>query len=941
MADYLGVRPEDLTKGATSLRLNSLLPVGGLTSGLVGAKPRIPTGQMPVPSGATAPALGPGAPATGMPANPFLPPGSGPTAPTGTPTGPAPGLPSGFNIFGMGKTAGQPGGTPTTLGPVPPTPAPQLPTPQAPAPAAPTLAKAPMPVMGESFTPAPTPTPMVKAPAPTPQTETPMVKAPAPMPLMQSTEAPTPDPFGAKTLNTKTGEATMGGKPMPVPNQDVVTPQPGGAKTINTKTGEAFVDGKKVGETTPAPAAPDPLAEFETFARNYMTGTFDDVFRVTANRAIDRLGMMNQAERDAMQMRINQDPSLRGQGAGYAMLQVMARNQNFTVGELMGQLAEDSRQRIIDMQKWGFDAGLRVNEVRRARAKENFSTLLATGNWDGAAAALQGIIDRDLPGSGIKVNPGTFSSRDALTRSDFDSNLDTIRTLALTDKPAATAQVAALMAKSPERFPPGMTPDQYVKTLEEDAKRDAYSQSQFASQMQLIKDIATVNPQAAAGMLKTIMANPAYKGWFPDGSTAEQLIASFSGSNTAGNITQANTIQTEINKIASAGQSFNEAAGIYDDLFRLMGRDAVKEGRGLTLDRINTIRTADGLGAFSKDAQGNLVDENGIPLTDEDFAELGYRADYNDKVTKAKEEPWVKARELIMKSPSAQKFLDESLFPGSKDALDSYLESYFLNPGNFVVDQATGTLVPDTSKLQLPWKSPEYYHVYFTWPRAAFDEKGAIKTDAAGKPIFDMGGDVYGETLGGQKVVATPEDTELDAAWVKYQRTGGKLTAPQWYFATAGGARPPNEAAIPKEAGGGGENFLNVGTPGTGSTFVPSTPGTKGGLDAAVAKLTETIGQMPATVKQDQIVTYLNAVTGSSAQGSNDLATALAFIAKSENLPGYAANKTSQAGKDYAAFAMMLKGGVPKASAFEILALAIGADRFKASYKALTGKEWV
>lgn len=858
MADYLNLRPEDLSAGATSLKLNSLMPVGSLTSGLTTTQPKIPTAPLPVP---------------GLPINPYQPPVLNTTAPT---SGPVPGLPSGFNLFG--KAAGTPGATPTSpLGPALPAPAIQPPPVPAPAPAQtpqPTMVRAPMPAPMESSTPAP-------APATT------LVKAPAPMPVMESSSAtPTPAPFANKTLNTKTGEATMNGLPMPAPTPtptpaDVATPMPSpfGQKTINTKTGDAFVDGNKVGTTAPAPAAPatpatpqpDPLAEFETMARNYMTGTLDEVFRVAANRAVDRLALLNNAERDAMQMRINQDPNLRGQGAGKAYLQIMARNQNFTEGEVFAQLAEDSRQRILDMQKWGFEAGLKVNEVRRTRAKENFSTLLATGQWDGAAAALQGIIDRDLPNSGIKVNASTFSSRDALTRSDFDSNLDTlatlaktdraaavaqaaaliaknperfppgmtaeqyvatletqaksdptaradfeanletIRTLARTDKTAATARVAALMASNPERFPPGMTPEQYVATLEEEAKRDAHSQSQFASQMQLIKDIAKVNPQAAAGMLATVMANPAYKGWFPEGATAEQLISSFSGSNTAGNITQANTIQTEINKIAAAGQNFNEVAGIYDDLFRLMGRNAVTEGKTLDLERINTMRTADGLGAFAKDAQGNLVDENGIPLTDEDFAELGYRADYYDKVTKAQEEPWVKARELIMKSPSAQKFLDESLFPGSKDALDSYLESYFLNPGNFVQDPATGVWTPDTTKLQLPWKSPEYYHVYFTWPWAVFNTDGTIKTDASGKPIFDMGGDVYGEMLGDQKVVATPEDQELDAAWVKYQRSGGKLTAPQWYFATAGGTRPPNDANIPKEAGGGTEDFTKVG----------------------------------------------------------------------------------------------------------------------------------
>lgn len=567
-------------------------------------------------------------------------------------------------------------------------------------------------------------------------------------------------------------------------NTDVATQLPaalGGQKTINTKTGEAAINGKTVGTTadpnnknvdvlTPQPGATTPgqavpatiqssLSEFEQIARNWMLGKDDSVFRVAANRVIDQLALLNQAERDAMQMQINQDPSLRGQGAGRAMLEIMARNQNFKAGDVFAQLAQESQERILDLQKYGWEKGLQIEGMKRARSQEGIQALISAGNFTDAAKQIEAQLAKD-GFSGITIDPKTLQGR------------------------------------------------------------DQYSISQFGSRMQTIKELATVDPAAATAMLAIEMANPANKGWFPEGAKPEQFIETLLSTGTLDALQKSQQINTEINRIAASPTAkFSEASGFMKELFRSQRRDPIDEGRKLSIEDINKLRTAEKLpGQYSVDAAGNIVDETGLALTDEDFTELAYMAEWQDRREQAQKKPWDTAYELIMSNPQAGKFLDEENFPGGKDALKSFLFSYFMDTGAYSIDPQSGLPVPDPSATKLPWDNPKYYPMFFTWPKAAFDASGNV----VGK--YDMGGDVYGETFSdGAKVMSSPEDDAMDKEYSAYVRSGGTLTAPQWYFASAGGTRNPDLAKVPTAVSNpsGGENFLKVGAPGTGETFDP------------------------------------------------------------------------------------------------------------------------
>jgi hypothetical protein len=63
-----------------------------------------------------------------------------------------------------------------------------------------------------------------------------------------------------------------------------------------------------------------------------------------------------------------------------------------------------------------------------------------------------------------------------------------------------------------------------------------------------------------------------------------------------------------------------------------------------------------------------------------------------------------------------------------------------------------------------------------------------------------------------------------------------------------------------------------------------------------------------------------------------------------QKLPGWSTylknGVKSQVGSDYTLYAYLTHYGVPTATAYDIVSTAIGPDRFKTSYKAVTGKDW-
>ena len=556
-------------------------------------------------------------------------------------------------------------------------------------------------------------------------TAAPITKPAMPQPI----EMPTAPPVKVEEKKTTTMAPAEAGVQTPGLRADS-NAQPGEVGA-DGKVVAAPADGAAAGGTAGGTPFSDSLSDFEAKAKAWMQGTDDTVFRNAANRVIQSLGLMNQAERDALAMQINQDPTLKGQGAGMAMLSMLSRDQNFRMDQMMGQLSSESMTRILDLQKYGFEASTKINDVRYQRTQETIRNLVSTGNFQGAANLMQAAMDKDYAGLGITVS------------------------------------------------------------AEEMKKRDPLALEQFKTRMDFAKELATRDPAAAAALFNTMINDPAYKDWFPEGATGEQMATLVQSGRLEENLAISQKLSTEINTIAAAKQSFDEASSLLKEYFTATGRNAAVEGRRLSLEDINALRARDGLPAFTKDAAGNIVDDLGNVLDDTDFSDLGMRNEFYDRTDKAGETPWKSVMDMLLKTENGAKFLDEAAFPGVTGALEGVLVNLYFG-GGLIQDPQTGQVTIDATKFNLGSfdQNNTVYPLIYTWPKAAFDPKTG-KTVGA----YDMGGDVYDDTL-----KPDAEDAGLDEKYFSYLRTGGSLSPREWYFATASGTLAPNKANIPADA---------------------------------------------------------------------------------------------------------------------------------------------
>lgn len=138
-------------------------------------------------------------------------------------------------------------------------------------------------------------------------------------------------------------------------------------------------------------------------------------------------------------------------------------------------------------------------------------------------------------------------------------------------------------------------------------------------------------------------------------------------------------------------------------------------------------------------------------------------------------------------------------------------------------------------------------------------------------------------------------------------------------------------------------------TTGAGTT-TGAAAGSNDAIQAAKDVVMDLKGSLPASVDMDKVNATVSAF-GTTKPGTQ--VTGKVFEAMAA-LPGGAANTkynpadrtypnptlTTQAGGDYFNFATLISQGLTEKQAFDIASNAIGADRMKASYKALTGKDW-
>lgn len=560
------------------------------------------------------------------------------------------------------------------------------------------------------------------------------------------------------------------------------------------------------------PSLDDNLANFEKIAADWANGVVDDkVFRTTANRAILQMGLNNQAETDALQMRINSDPALKGQGAGSALLSMMAANHGFSADQMFGQLAQSAQEKILDMQKYGLQEGVAINQMRRQNDYAKLQMLQDAGDFSGAAQLAAKIAD--FPGANI--SPSSFSAARTRLAEDAKSLIASGNYTSAAEKlsqmtgqtvdatqlqsrdPALWTQAQALEDKGDFAGASKIYANLGLSISPDDLRaQNPFQQQTWAKTLDAIKATAMTNPALATAQLDALMKNPAaakYLGFTPDTSAAELINSIVTGKYQADQDMRTG-LQAEINLKAKSGVGFSQALVDYKAQGPLAWQGMTQDGKkmaGSSLDSFNSARTALGMSAVHKDSQGNIVDANGVALTDEDFAQTAAAADYTSRIDKMKTQPWQAAFDNLMApgSPMHDKILS---IPGGEAAVKESLQMLFLG-GGYKTDPSTGQLVPDYSG-GMPWEnsSPTSY-LFHNWPLAQFNTDGTVN----GK--YDVGGETYGDKLGDTVIQKLPDDEDLDHSYATYKYNGGALSSSQWYFATAGGTKAPDTTKIPSD----------------------------------------------------------------------------------------------------------------------------------------------
>lgn len=561
-----------------------------------------------------------------------------------------------------------------------------------------------------------------------------------------------------------------------------------------------------------APSLDDNMAMYEKIAADWANGIVDDkVFRTTANIAIMQMGLKNQAETDALQMRINSDPALRNQGAGSAMLSMMAANHGFSADQMFGQLAQSAQQKILDMQKYGLQEGVAINQMRRQNDYTKLQMLQDAGDFSGAAQLAAKIAD--FPGANI--SPSSFTASRARLTQDANTLMAAGNYVGAAEKfsqmTGQTIDATQLQGRDPAEWKIAQALEDkgdftgaaaaYSKlglniTSDDLRAQNPFQQQTWTNTLDAIKAEASVNPAKATAELDALMKNPSaakYLGFTPDTSAADLIQSIVTGKYQADQQMRAG-LQSEINLKAKSNVGFSQALVDYKALGPQAWQGMTQDGQKMAntdLTAFNTARSELGMSAVHKDAQGNIVDANGTALTDEDFAQTAAAADYTSRIDKMNTQPWQAAYDNLMapNSPMHDKILS---IPGGEASVKESLQMLFLG-GGYKVDPVTQTMVPDYSG-GMPWESgsPTSY-LFHNWPLAQFNPDGTVN----GK--YDAGGETYGDKLGDTTIQKMPDDEQLDHGYATYKYNQGTLTAAQWYFATAGGTKPEDKTKVPAE----------------------------------------------------------------------------------------------------------------------------------------------
>ncbi|MEK9983947.1 MAG: hypothetical protein VW879_04320, partial [Opitutae bacterium] len=504
-------------------------------------------------------------------------------------------------------------------------------------------------------------------------------------------------------------------------------PQP---KPVVTERATTLKDEKQLGGFKPSDDARQPFndpslitrSELETVIKNMMAGQDDGMFEKSVNAYIAASSQQNTAEQRRLALQIQNDPNLRDQPAGIAMLQAMGREQGLATEQMLGALTTQNLDRIMDLQKFGVGKAFQAIDARNNDKLEAIDLAMNNGDYAAAATGLEEFIRSAFPGLPVTVNTEELMRRDPTVAEDLQSK------------------------------------------------------------MNLMRDLADVNPEAATAIARTLLEDPIIARGIPEGMTAEDMVAAIQDGSLLEDTRERAELNTELNTMAASDAPYEQARGLLPEVFGTP-EGAIQYGKRLSLDEINEAVDALGFEAgFSQDEYGQIIDSKGNLLDDEDFKELAYQKTYYDRIQETNTQgdvdrlfDWAKQN-----SPKFARLLEV----GGQEGEDSIRTGMaaLVATNAFQGFDKDGKPVFDQEQLNFLEPSKRTEHLFYNWPTGVFDEETNTWTDFdATREVFDRS-DAHPWT-----VLA---DEALDKAFQRYWDNGapaGELDMREWYFASKGG----------------------------------------------------------------------------------------------------------------------------------------------------------
>jgi len=177
--------------------------------------------------------------------------------------------------------------------------------------------------------------------------------------------------------------------------------------------------------------------QIKDMMKDWMDGKVEDnVYEKALNNLITRIGLYNQAQQNALQQQIAQDPNLKGSGLAYGLLSLMGREQGLAAGDMLGRLSIQNAENLRDMQRFGITNFQTLERESYVRTKEGINTLIENGQYQSAARGLENLI-KDNTGMNIVVDPIGLASRDPFTVDSLNNAWDMFDEILDPDNPEA------------------------------------------------------------------------------------------------------------------------------------------------------------------------------------------------------------------------------------------------------------------------------------------------------------------------------------------------------------------------------------------------------------------------------------------------------------------------------------------------------------------------